>query len=36
MTSMIQVTRNYQAVQKFLDQEHQRQLSAISSITSNT
>ena len=36
MTSMIQVTRNYQAVQKFLDEEHQRQLNAISTITSNT
>jgi flagellar basal-body rod protein FlgF len=36
MTSMIQVTRNYQAVQKFLDEEHQRQLNAVSSITSNS
>jgi len=36
MTSMIQVTRNYQAVQKFLDEEHQRQLNAVSTITSNT
>lgn len=36
MTSMIQVTRNYQAVQKFLDQEHQRQMNAVSTITSNS
>lgn len=36
MTSMIAVTRNYQAVQKFLDEEHQRQLNAVSSITSST
>lgn len=35
MTSMIQVTRNYQAVQKFLDSEHQRQLAAVNQITSN-
>lgn len=36
MTNLIQVTRNYQAVQKFMDEEHQRQLNAISSISSNT
>jgi flagellar basal-body rod protein FlgF len=36
MTSMIQVTRNYQSVQRFIDAEHERQRRAISSITSNT
>jgi flagellar basal-body rod protein FlgF len=36
MTNMIEVTRNYQAVQRFLDAEHERQRRAISSITSNT
>jgi flagellar basal-body rod protein FlgF len=36
MTSMIQVTRNYQAVQKFMDEEHQRQLDAVNTITANT
>ncbi|HEY1383557.1 MAG TPA: flagellar basal-body rod protein FlgF [Dongiaceae bacterium] len=36
MTNMIQVTRNYQAVQRFLDGEHDRQRRAINSITSST
>lgn len=36
MTSMIEVTRNYQAIQRFIDAEHERQRRAISSITSNT
>jgi flagellar basal-body rod protein FlgF len=36
MTNMIEVTRNYQTVQRFLDSEHERQRRAISSITSNT
>ena len=36
MTSMIEVTRNYQAIQRFLDAEHERQRRAISSITANT
>ncbi|WP_162917120.1 flagellar basal-body rod protein FlgF [Dongia deserti] len=36
MTNMIEVTRNYQAVQRFMDAEHERQRRAISSITSNT
>jgi flagellar basal-body rod protein FlgF len=36
MTNMIQVTRNYQTMQRFLDGEHERQRRAISSITSNT
>jgi flagellar basal-body rod protein FlgF len=36
MTNMIEVTRNYQSVQRFIDAEHERQRRAISSITSNT
>jgi flagellar basal-body rod protein FlgF len=36
MTNLIEVTRNYQAMQRFLDSEHERQRRAISSITSNT
>lgn len=36
MTSLIEVTRNYQAMQRFLDSEHERQRRAISSITSNS
>ena len=36
MTNMIEVQRNYQAMQRFLDGEHERQRRAISSITSNT
>jgi flagellar basal-body rod protein FlgF len=36
MTNMIQVTRNYQSVQRFIDAEHERQRRAISSITSNS
>jgi|LNAP01.1.fsa_nt_gb flagellar basal-body rod protein FlgF len=36
MTSMIQVTRNYQAVQKFLDSEHQRLLNGINNITASS
>jgi flagellar basal-body rod protein FlgF len=36
MTSMIEVTRNYQAVQRFIDAEHERQRRAINSITSNS
>ena len=36
MTSMIEVTRNYQAVQRFIDSEHERQRRAINSITSNS
>jgi flagellar basal-body rod protein FlgF len=36
MTNMIQVTRNYQAVQRFLDGEHDRQRRAINSITSSS
>ena len=36
MTSMIQVTRNYQAVQKFMDEEHQRQMDAVNTITSTS
>jgi flagellar basal-body rod protein FlgF len=36
MTNMIEVTRNYQTMQRFLDSEHERQRRAISSITSNT
>ena len=36
MTNMIQVTRNYQTVQRFLDGEHDRQRRAINSITSST
>jgi flagellar basal-body rod protein FlgF len=36
MTNMIEVTRNYQTMQRFLDSEHERQRRAISSITANT
>lgn len=36
MTNMIEVTRNYQTVQRFLDGEHDRQRRAINSITSNS
>jgi flagellar basal-body rod protein FlgF len=36
MTNMIEVTRNYQTMQRFLDGEHERQRRAISSIISNT
>jgi flagellar basal-body rod protein FlgF len=36
MTNMIEVTRNYQAVQRFLDAENDRQRRAINSITSNS
>jgi flagellar basal-body rod protein FlgF len=36
MTNLIQVTRNYQSVQRFLDNEHERQRRAINSITSNS
>ncbi len=36
MTSLIEVTRNYQAMQRFLDSEHERQRRAISSIISNS
>lgn len=36
MTSLIQVTRNYQAMQRFMDSEHERQRRAINSITSNS
>ncbi|HEY3148447.1 MAG TPA: flagellar basal body rod C-terminal domain-containing protein, partial [Dongiaceae bacterium] len=36
MTNMIQVTRNYQSVQRFLDGEHDRQRRAINSITSSS
>lgn len=36
MTSLIEVTRNYQSVQRFMDAEHERQRRAIGSITSNT
>ena len=36
MTNMIEVTRNYQAMQRFLDSEHERQRRAINSITSNS
>lgn len=36
MTNMIEVTRNYQAMQRFLDGEHERQRRAINSITSNS
>jgi len=36
MTSLIEVTRNYQAMQRFLDGEHERQRRAINSITSNS
>lgn len=36
MTNMIEVTRNYQTVQKFLDGEHDRQRRAINSITASS
>jgi len=36
MTNLIQVTRNYQAIQRFIDAEHDRQRRAINSITSNS
>ncbi len=36
MTNLIEVTRNYQAMQRFLDSEHERQRRAINSITSNS
>lgn len=36
MTSLIEVTRNYQAMQRFLDAEHERQRRAISTITANS
>lgn len=36
MTNLIQVTRNYQAMQRFMDSEHERQRRAISSIISNS
>ncbi|MGH6891266.1 MAG: flagellar basal-body rod protein FlgF [Dongiaceae bacterium] len=36
MTNLIEVTRNYQAMQRFLDGEHERQRRAINSITSNS
>jgi flagellar basal-body rod protein FlgF len=36
MTNLIHVTRNYQAMQRFLDGEHERQRRAINSITSNS
>lgn len=36
MTSLIEVTRNYQAMQRFLDGEHERQRRAINSITSSS
>jgi flagellar basal-body rod protein FlgF len=36
MTSLIEVTRTYQSIQRFLDSEHERQRRAISSITSNS
>ena len=36
MTNMIEVTRNYQAVQRFIDAENDRQRRAINSITSNS
>ncbi len=36
MTSLIEVTRNYQAMQRFLDNEHERQRKAINSITSSS
>ncbi len=36
MTSLIEVTRSYQAMQRFLDSEHERQRRAISSIISNS
>lgn len=36
MTNLIEVTRNYQTMQRFLDNEHERQRRAINSITSNS
>ena len=36
MTNLIEVTRSYQSVQRFIDAEHERQRRAIGSITSNT
>lgn len=36
MTNLIEVTRNYQAMQRFQDAEHERQRRAISSIISNS
>jgi flagellar basal-body rod protein FlgF len=36
MTNLIEVTRGYQAMQRFMDSEHERQRRAISSITSNS
>jgi flagellar basal-body rod protein FlgF len=36
MTNMIEVTRNYQTMQRFLDSENDRQRRAINSITSNS
>lgn len=36
MTNLIEVTRNYQSMQRFLDTEHERQRRAINSITSNS
>jgi flagellar basal-body rod protein FlgF len=36
MTNMIEVTRTYQAVQRFIDAEHERQLRAINNITSTS
>ena len=36
MTNMIEVQRTYQAMQRFLDGEHERQRRAINSITSNS
>lgn len=36
ITSLIQVTRNYQSIQRFIDAEHERQRRAINSIISNS
>jgi flagellar basal-body rod protein FlgF len=36
MTSLIEVTRNYQSMQRFLDNEHERQRKAINSITASS
>lgn len=36
MTNLIEVTRTYQAMQRFQDSEHERQRRAINSITSNS
>lgn len=36
MTNLIDVTRSYQSMQRFLDSEHERQRRAINSITSNS